>query len=107
MSSVTTKSGAKEGFGLVMLEAMASGLPVVAFASGGIPQLLTHEYNGLLCEEKDVKQLAENIKIALYNQEIREKIVANGYQTAAAYDYKEIAKRYERIYAEAICNEGK
>ena len=102
MSSVTTQKGAKEGFGLVMLEAMASGVPVVGFASGGIPQLITHDVNGLLCEEKDVKTLAENINKALSNEELRSKLIRNGYKTVKDYDYREIAKRYSEIYWKAM-----
>lgn len=102
MSSVTTQKGAKEGFGLVMLEAMASGVPVVAFASGGIPQLITHDVNGLLCEEKDIKTLAENINSVLSDEELRNRLIQNGNRTVKEYDYKEIAKKYSRIYEDAM-----
>lgn len=102
MSSVTTQKGAKEGFGLVMLEAMASGVPVVAFASGGIPQLITHDVNGLLCEEKDIKSLAENINSVLSDEELRNRLIQNGNRTVKEYDYKEIAKKYSKIYEDAM-----
>lgn len=102
MSSVTTKDGAKEGFGLVMLEAMASGVPVVAFNSGGIAQLIEHGKNGLLCEEKDVKALSSNIQKVLYDNEIRSILVENGNKTVKEYDYKEIARKYSEIYMSAI-----
>ena len=103
-SSITTSKGAKEGFGLVMLEAMASGVPVVAFASGGITQLITHGVNGLLCKEKDVKTLAENISKVINDKELRDRLVQNGNKTVLEYDYKEIAKKYSEIYLRAINN---
>ena len=102
MPSVTTSKGVKEGLGLVILEAMASGLPVAAFASGGITQLIKHEENGLLCEEKDVKALAENINCLLWEEELREKLIENSNKTVTEYDYKEIAKKYSKIYAEVL-----
>lgn len=100
--SVTAKDGDKEGFGLVMLEAMASGLPVVAFNSGGISELVKHDVNGLLCEERDVKTLAGNIKKALHEGEIRKRLIEGGSVTAQIYDYKQIAQRYSEIYEEVI-----
>ena len=102
MSSVTTQDGAKEGFGLVMLEAMASGLPVVAFNSGGIAQLIEDDINGLLCEEKDVKALSSNIQKALYDDATRKRLIENGNRTVKEYDYKEIAGKYSKIYLDAI-----
>lgn len=50
-----------EGVGLVNLEGMASGLPVVASRVGGIPEHVTHDQSGLLVEPGDPAQLAENI----------------------------------------------
>lgn len=102
MPSVTAHDGDQEGFGLVMLEAMASGIPVVAFDSGGISQLITHDVNGLLCGEKDVKTLAENINKVLADTELRNRLVQNGNKTVQEYDYREIAKKYAAIYREVM-----
>ncbi len=95
--SITTEDGGQEGFGLVMLEAMASGLPVVASNSGGISQLIHHETNGLLCEEKNVEQLVSNICSLLDDAEHYKKIVAGGAAAVQKYDYVEIAKAYNEI----------
>jgi glycogen(starch) synthase len=45
----------------VLLEAMASGVPVVASAAGGIPEILIHERTGLLCSTGQAKSLAEQV----------------------------------------------
>lgn len=102
--SVTAKDGDKEGFGLVMLEAMASGLPVVAFDSGGISELITHNENGLLCPEKDVEGLSCNINKLLNDESMYELLVQNGKRTAEKYSYKEIGKQYSEIYAKVMEN---
>jgi glycosyltransferase involved in cell wall biosynthesis len=47
-----------EGMSNAILEAMASGLPVVAHAVGGNPELVDHEHTGLLCPPADVDALA-------------------------------------------------
>ena len=63
--SITAKDGDKEGFGLVILEAMASGKPVVASRSGGIVDIVRDGENGFLVKEKDSKQLAEKDKFTI------------------------------------------
>lgn len=92
--SITAKDGDQEGFGLVMLEAMASGLPVVANNSGGIVQLIHNEINGLLCEEKNVAQLAKNINRVLYDENLGQRIMQYAKITLEQYSYTVIVKKY-------------
>jgi glycosyltransferase involved in cell wall biosynthesis len=55
-----------EPFGLVLLEAMRAGLPVVASNAGGVPEIITNEVNGLLFEPEDFEGLANALaRIAL------------------------------------------
>lgn len=95
--SVTTDEGAKEGFGLVILEAMASGLPVVASNSGGIPGIIQDRYNGLLCEEKCVWQLAESIDNVLNDVQLSQELIQRGIETSREYSYERIAEKYNAI----------
>lgn len=92
--SVIAKDGGQEGFGLVMLEAMASGLPVVASDTGGISQLIHDGINGLLCKERNVGQLKSNILRLMQDDDLYKKIVSGGDETVKKYDYSEIAKAY-------------
>ena len=77
-----------------MLEAFASGLPVVASRSGGITDLIKDGINGYLTEEKDIKEIADRINIVLNDKNIYNKYVTAAYETAGKYDYKVIAKKY-------------
>ncbi|MBD5396184.1 MAG: glycosyltransferase family 4 protein [Lachnospiraceae bacterium] len=95
--SITAADGAKEGFGLVILEAMASGLPVIASNSGGIPQLIQNGINGLLCEEKDIEALSISINKLLNDKQLSQQLVDNGKRTIKQYDYSLIAKKYDEI----------
>ena len=83
-----------EGLGLVVLEAMSSGVPVVANDSGGIRQLIRDGENGLLCEEKNVRQLAGAINRILKEDALSDAIREKAYQSVRDYDYSILAGRY-------------
>ena len=100
--SVTAEDGDKEGLGLVLLEAMASGLPVVGSESGGIPEIVRDGYNGFLVPERDVRQLAEKINLLLSDVDLSAELAQNGIKTAAERDYEVIAWKYAKILGEAI-----
>lgn len=59
--SITAASGESEAFGLVFAEAGAMGLPVVSFATGGIPEAVAHGKTGFLLPERDWRGLAHHI----------------------------------------------
>lgn len=95
--SVTASDGDQEGLGLVMLEAMASGLPVVANDSGGISQVIKNGVNGLLCQEKNVEQLTDAIASVLRDEELYKRLCQKGMETALRYDYRTIAEKYAQL----------
>ena len=94
MPSVTAKDGDKEGFGLVMLEAFASGLPIVASRSGGIVDLVKDGVNGYLVPEKNSKGLADRINLLIKDDCVYDNMQTEAYRTAKQYDYSIIAKKY-------------
>ena len=95
--SITAKDGDKEGFGLVFLEAMASGLPVIGSNSGGIPDIVQNGINGFLTEEKNAYDIANKINFLLAHQDIYEQIRHGAIETAKNYDYSVIADEYKNI----------
>ena len=60
--SVPTSGGKREGIPVVLMEAMASGLPVVSSRLSGIPELVEDEVSGLLVEPFEVEQLADALQ---------------------------------------------
>lgn len=95
--SITAKDGDQEGLPTAILEAMASGLPVIASNSGGISSLIEQSINGILCEEKNCDQIAAAIRNLLENERIRIQIIVMGKKVIKKYDYSNIAKQYNRL----------
>jgi len=76
-----------EGFGLPPLEAMACGTAVVATDNGGVRDYARHGVNCLLVPPGRAEPLAEAILILLGNAALRERLIANGLATAAAWNW--------------------
>jgi glycosyltransferase involved in cell wall biosynthesis len=71
-----------EGIPRVILEAQASGLPVITTSVGGIPQVVKQGVDGLLTSPGDSQAMAEAIRQIIQNSNLRQKLIRNGLQTA-------------------------
>ena len=103
--SVTADNGDAEGLGMVFLEAQALQTPVVSFNSGGVVEAVAHESTGLLCAEKDVSSLAENIDSLLQSERLRQTFGQQGRaRVQQKFDIKKQCKLLESIYDD-VCNQ--
>jgi glycosyltransferase involved in cell wall biosynthesis len=91
-----------ETFGITILEAMAVGLPVVATAVGGIPELVRDMVNGILVQRSDHEKLAEAIIKLLSNRELATRISQSNIAKARSYSWERIATAVLQVYAEAM-----
>jgi glycosyltransferase involved in cell wall biosynthesis len=73
-----------EPFGLVYVEAMAMGLPIIALDDGGTPELVVHGAQGLLSRHGDAPALAANLRRLLLNEELRREMGESGRARVAA-----------------------
>jgi glycosyltransferase involved in cell wall biosynthesis len=88
-----------EGNPLSLMEAMASGLPVVASAVGGIPDLIDDGVNGYLVKPRDVDQLSEAIGRLAADEDLRRGIGArNSEKAVREFDIGLMADRYWELY---------
>lgn len=87
-----------EGFGLVFLEAGASGKPVIATATGGIPDAVADGDTGILVPEEDIQAAANALEELVQNEELRRKIGFNGYQRAKQFTWDRAASQIVRFY---------
>lgn len=76
--SITAKDGDTEGIPTVIMEAMASCLPVISTNHAGIPELVSHDKSGFLTEERDVKTFTDKMMLLSKNSSLREAMGKQG-----------------------------
>jgi phosphatidylinositol alpha-mannosyltransferase len=87
-----------ESFGIVLLEAMAAGLPVVASDIPGYRTVLNNGRQGRLVSPNDAFAAAEAVTTLLANEKLRLAMGAEGRRTAAEYSWPVIGRRIEEVY---------
>jgi glycosyltransferase involved in cell wall biosynthesis len=103
MPSITMPSGEAESLGLVFLEAQAMSLPVVAFRSGGVPEVVVHGETGLLAEEGDTEDRSRDLLALLENAELRDRMGRAGRRhVESAFDLKSQNAKLEAVYEEVL-----
>ncbi len=101
ISDVFVRPSLSEGLGISFLEAMAVKIPVIATPVGGIPDFLKDRETGLFCKVQDSESIAEQVKILLSNEKLREKIVSDAYQMIIQdYDWESLTKKFNKIFNE-------
>jgi colanic acid/amylovoran biosynthesis glycosyltransferase len=76
--SVTASDGDQEGIPVVLMEAMATGLPIVSTRHSGIPELVTDGESGYLVDERDVAGLADRLAVLLDSPQQRQAMGKTG-----------------------------
>jgi phosphatidylinositol alpha-mannosyltransferase len=89
-----------ESFGIVLVEAMAAGLPLVASDIPGYREVARHEREGLLVAPSDPAALTAGVCRVLDEPGLAQRLGANGRERAKAFSWDHIIDRLETVYAE-------
>ena len=102
--SIVEANGDTEGMPTVILEASASATPSVATSVGGINEFIIDGVNGLVVAPGDAASLAGAIARLLNSPVLRERLGRAALQSVAAYDWSQIAKRFDTLYGSVLRN---
>ena len=91
-----------EGLPTVILEAMASGKPIVATNVGGISSIVKEGVNGFVIDYENLEQLAKSITIILTDEKLAKIMGENGREIAKNCDWSVISKKIEHVYQEVL-----
>lgn len=91
-----------ETFGLVLLEAMACGLPVVAADNPGYRQVIQEGINGVLVDVQDPMGYARALEKVLQESTLRRALIHRGLVTAQKYSWDRVSEEVEDVYREVV-----
>ncbi len=92
----------RESFGIVLLEAMAAGKPVVASNIEGYAEVITSEVEGLLVKPNDKNALADALRILLRDKALRDEMGVAGRLKAKEYSWERVGQKIMDVYQKAL-----
>ncbi|ABO67468.1 MULTISPECIES: N-acetyl-alpha-D-glucosaminyl L-malate synthase BshA [Geobacillus] len=100
ISDVMMLLSEKESFGLVLLEAMACGIPCIGTAIGGIPEVIEDGKSGFLCALGDVEEAAQKALALLTDRRLHSEMAKEAVRTVEQkFRSSDIVGQYEQLYA--------
>jgi len=97
-----------EGFGMVIIEAMAQSVPVITTNEGAAPEIITDGETGILIPSADSDALAQAIEDILINEDKRKTLGSQGYRECLdRFDIKKTVKQVEQVYENVLSMSGK
>jgi len=91
-----------EGFGRVLVEAMASGVVPVAFSTGGVPEVVEDGVQGLLVTPNDIAQMGQRVQQLLQDDSLRSKMAEQGKLRAALFSIDAHVASIGQLYREML-----
>ncbi len=91
-----------EGLPSVLLEAMATGMPAITTETCGMPDVVEHEFNGLLIPPGNAAAIEESVLRLAHSAELRQKLGEAARETMQRYTWERAAKQLETLYLHII-----
>ncbi|MCC6234089.1 MAG: glycosyltransferase family 4 protein, partial [Verrucomicrobiales bacterium] len=89
-----------EPFGRVLIEAMAVGVPVIAARAGGVPEIVTHELNGMLATPGDLTAYSAALGRLIQDSEYRHRMAEAGRRTVVErFSLERVVDDFETLFA--------
>ena len=89
---------------LSILEAFATGLPVVSTEAGGVPAILHHEIDGLLAPLNDHRTVAAHVIRLLEDRALAARLVHTAYEGCRAFSWSSVREKWLEVYRQAVAN---
>ncbi len=96
-----------EPFGIVALEAMAAGTPVVVSDVGGLTDIIRHEHNGLTAFSGDSHSFAMQIGRVLHDPEFARRLADTAHSEVGRFDWRQIALNTIKVYTRVLSEAGR
>jgi len=91
-----------ESFGRVLIEAMANGIPVIANRVGGIPEIITHGKDGLLCTPFDINEMSQAIEFLLCDSLLKKEIIISAKKRAEYFNIDRHLFEMTKVFYEIL-----
>jgi len=102
-NNIIAPDGAREAFGVVLVEASSYALPIVSVRVGGIPEIVQDQKTGFLLEMGDLEGIAEKVILLAKNPELRLRMGQNAYQYVREnFEINQQTKKLESFYSQII-----
>jgi len=102
ISDIYLLSSYHEGFGIVLQEAMFSGLSIISTDHGGQMDFLDHEKNALIVSVKDIRKMAKALESLILNENLRKSMRKSNHEMIKDYHIEKIAKEYLSLFNQII-----
>lgn len=102
-SAIFVLSSRSEGFGMVIIEAMSCGLPVISFdCPHGPKDIITDNKDGFLIQNSNVDDFVDKLKLLMINYDLRQKMGEAAKEKSKSYKAKKIVKQWDELFKNLV-----